>query len=646
MIDETLRRVTTTPAPKTQEELRAAVLSPPPEPTMAAVSRHPLAAWVEETFGLEVEDGRLVRRSPISFREGLQKLVQETGLEEGLCEERLKSVLEAGNAARLPSGEPVFAFRLHQFLSSGSSVFTTLEPPDRRFLTTEGHYLVPEAEGRESGERVLFPLAFCRECGQEYYLVSLLKEEADLRLIPRAPLLAWPDEETPGTPGFFALEVNELWEGSQEDLPESWFETRRGGQQVKPLYAPHVPRQYWARPDGRVTTAKTDDSLAGWFQPQPLMLCLRCRAAYDLREKSDFRKLATLSQVGRSTATTIITVGAIGAPCHDEQVEPSSRKVLSFTDNRQDASLQAGHLNDFTQVVLLRGALVRALEEESSLTLDRLGAAIFTALDMSAQGFMREPKDSGPGYVNARHAMMDLLEYRALEDLARAWRVTIPNLEHCGLLKVNYQGLEELANDLSSWQELPVIGEVTPEVRFAVLKAILDYLRSHLAIDAEILEEEQARSLVKKVNQWLREPWSFDEQEHLRRSSLALLPGVTPENRTARGVLRLGFRSAIGRYVRSRHTWVRDRDLSAQETEGLIGGIIEVLRGHILTIVRRNGEDYGVQIRAGALTWDKGDGKSPGLDPVRAKSLYLRRHEMITREPNRYFKELYEKPAP
>jgi len=645
VIDETLKRVTIIPAPKTQEELRAAVLSPPPEPTLATVTAHPLAAWVEETFGLEVEDGRLVRRSPISFQEGLQKLVKETGLEENLCEERLKSVLEAGNAARLPSGEPLFAFRLHQFLASGSSVFTTLETLDSRFLTTEGHYLVPESEGRESEERVLFPLAFCRECGQEYYLVSLLEEGAVLRLIPRAPLLTRPDDETPGTPGFFAVESNELWEGSQEDLPESWFETRRGGQQVKKTYARHVPRQYWAKPDGRLNLENSDNAISGWFQPQPLMLCLRCRAAYDLRERSDFRKLATLSQVGRSTATTIITGGAIVAMRHDDEIDPSARKVLSFTDNRQDASLQAGHLNDFVQVVLLRGALVRALQQEGSLTLDRLGAAIFTALNLSAQEYMREPRESGPGYENARHAMMDLMEYRVLEDLARAWRVTQPNLEHCGLLKVNYQGLEELSNDLSLWQGLPVMREVAPEMRFAVLKAILDHLRSNLAIDAKILEEDQARALVRRVNDWLREPWSFDEQERLRRSSLAIIPGVTPENRAARGFFRLGFRSAIGRYVRSRHTWSLDEDLSAQETESLILGIIGVLRGHILTMVKRNGKDYGVQIRAGAVKWDEGDGKSPGPDPVRAKSLYLRRHEMITKEPNRYFKELYEEQA-
>ena len=47
-------------------------------------------------------------------------------------------------------------------------------------------------------------------------------------------------------------------------------------------------------------------------------------------------------------------------------------KLLSFTDNRQDASLQAGHFNDFVQVSLLRCALHAALLRENELTFDRV----------------------------------------------------------------------------------------------------------------------------------------------------------------------------------------------------------------------------------------------------------------------------------
>lgn len=643
VVDETLKRVAAVQAPQNQEELRAAVQAPPPEPTLEAVTHHPLAAWVEETFGLQMEDGRLVRRIPIALQEGLNLLVKEANLEESLCLERLKAVLDAGNAAHLPSGEPVFAFRLHQFMASGSSVYTTLETPEHRYLTTAGHYLVPGEEGKEG--KVLFPLAFCRECGQEYYLASLVEEGASSRLIPRSPLLTVSDDDISGTPGFFSLEKGELWDGQLEDLPENWLEMRKGGPKPKSNYAVHVPQPYWVTPDGMLSPEAKEGALAGWFQPRPLMLCLRCRAAYNLREKSDFRKLSTLSQVGRSTATTITTTAAVVAMRQDESIDPAARKVLSFTDNRQDASLQAGHLNDFAQVILLRGALVRALEQEGPLTLDRLGPAVFKALDPVAEDFMRVPVPSGPGYEKAKKAMVDLIDYLVLEDLARAWRIAQPNLEQCGLLRLKYDGLDELAQDGAKWANVPVISEVDSAKREEILQAVLDHLRGVLAIDAGILDEDHTRSLVNRANEWLREPWTFDKNERLRRGTVAILPQVPPNNRNDRGSIRLGFRSAIGRYLRSRHTWGREEDLSGPEVEVLILHIVSVLQGHIFSPITRHGADYGIQIRAGALRWEQGDGNALGPDPVRAKSLYLRREEHIKREPNRFFEDLYAKKA-
>jgi hypothetical protein len=641
VVDETLKRVVQVQSPANPAELRTAVEAPPPQPTLDSVTQHPLAAWMEATFGLAVEEDRLVRRSPLALREGLKLLVKETGLDENFCLERLKAVLDAGNAAKLPSGEPVFAFRLHQFLTSGSSVFTTLEDPEGRYLTTAGHYLVPE-DGGNGEKRVLFPLAFCRECGQEYYLASLVEEGSNPRLQPRSPLLSVSDDDITGTPGYFSLETGELWEGRIDELPENWLEMRKGGPRPKKNYAPHVPQLFWVSADGTLSPEKREGALPGWFQPRPLMMCLRCRAAYDLRAKSDFRKLATLSQVGRSTATTIVTSGAVMVMRRDEAVDPAARKVLSFTDNRQDASLQAGHLNDFVQVVLFRGALVRALQQEGSLTIDRIGPAIFKAITLAAREFMKEPVESGPGYESAKRAMTDLLDYLTLEDLARAWRVAQPNLEQCGLLRIEYAGLEELAQDDDLWKDAPAISEVDETKRVEVLRAVLDHLRSKLAIDAHILTEEHTRPLVNRVNEWLCEPWCFDRNERLRRSKVAILPGI-PVNR-GEG-LGLGSRSAIGRYLRSRHTWDHPEDLSVQEVEDLVQHIVGVLRGHIFNVEERDGQDFGVKIRAGVLRWEQGDGKAPGPDLVRAKSLYLRRHEWITQEPNKYFKELYEDQA-
>ena len=38
---------------------------------------HPLAAWVENTFGIDLQDGRLVRRMPIKFKEGVEQLTKQ-----------------------------------------------------------------------------------------------------------------------------------------------------------------------------------------------------------------------------------------------------------------------------------------------------------------------------------------------------------------------------------------------------------------------------------------------------------------------------------------------------------------------------------------------------------------------------------------
>ena len=153
---------------------------------------HPLASWVEEAFGLAFQDDRLVRRTPLAFQAGLHRLVAETGLAEDCCRDRLRAVLEAGNAATLPRGEPVFAFRLHQFLASGGSVYATLEAPGRA-LSTERVY-APKRRGRA---RCSSRSRSAASAGRRriWYRGSRAREE---RLVPRSPLLNAPDDEIPG----------------------------------------------------------------------------------------------------------------------------------------------------------------------------------------------------------------------------------------------------------------------------------------------------------------------------------------------------------------------------------------------------------------------------------------------------------------
>jgi hypothetical protein len=437
-----------------------------------------------------------------------------------------------------------------------------------------------------------------------------------------------------GEPGYLTIEDGALWD-EQEELPDGWLDWRGREPKLKANYVEHVPQKIWVRADGELSLVQVDGAIQGWWQPRPLMLCPRCRVSFDTRQTSDFGKLVTLSQTGRSTATTVIATATVAALREDPAVEREARKLLSFTDNRQDAALQAGHLNDFVQVVLLRGSLVRALKERGEISFDVLGRAIFDAMKSPPEQFMREPVDHGPGFDRACGAMIALLDYLALEDLARAWRVAQPNLEQCGLLRIEYDGLERLAADHGHWQGVPMLGEAPAEDRGRVLRALLDHLRGALALDAPSLEEEQLDSLRRRVAGELREPWRFDEREQLRRPALALLPGIPAGRRGRIPTLGLGSRSAIGRYLLSRRTWGLERDLTAEIAEQIVLGIVDRLRGHFLKLEDRNGEPAGVRLRLSALRWCAGTGEVAPPDPVRARSLHLRRTELRPSRPNR-----------
>ena len=635
VVEETLRPIASVTPPTEAEAVREAVEREPPAAGASAseAASHPLAAWAENAFGIVREgDGRLARRRPTTFAEAVARLAQASGLDRERCEARLRAVLEAGAGAKTESGDPVFAFRLHQFLSSGSSVYATLAPAAERVLSMAGR------SDAGAGEP-FFPLAFCRECGQEYYLVARLGEDGPLA--PRSPTVGAPDEDVRGEAGYFAVprdEDDDLWGGEREELPDHWLEARKRGVAVKKNYRKHEPVSLTLDARG-----KPGGSLEGWYQPRPLMICLRCRSSWEIRNSNDFTKLSSLSQTGRSSATTV-TVNALVAGMGEQESTAEERKALSFTDNRQDAALQAGHLNDFVQVAQVRAAIVEAIERRGRLAYTELGPALFEALALEPEEFLKDPdKASTPGPEQGRTALVDLLEYLALEDLSRGWRVTQPNLEQAGLLRIRYHGLRDLAAGDARWRGLPGLGEASADDRERVLHAVLDHLRTELCIDAPALTRDQTRAIARKTQQWLRHPWGAEEGE-LRTHRLALLPGEEPTREEARGrFLRMGWRSSLGRYLRDPRTWDPAAGpgdaarFTPEQTDALVRGIVAGLRGQLLTV---EGE-HSARLKADMLDWRAGDGSPAPPGAVRSRSLHLRREVGGDRRAPSFFQGLY-----
>ncbi len=145
--------------------------------------------------------------------------------------------------------------------------------------------------------------------------------------------------------------------GSPADFPEEWQEQGPNGPRLKPDKRKNVPRRVEVAPDGVVAAG----GRPCWFIPGKFGFCLNC-GEMPAGQAREFNKLATLSAEGRSSATTLLVSSALRWMNQTGSRLPSDkRKLLGFTDNRQDAALQAGHFNDFIFVSLLRAATLAAL---------------------------------------------------------------------------------------------------------------------------------------------------------------------------------------------------------------------------------------------------------------------------------------------
>ncbi|MCP4654969.1 MAG: DEAD/DEAH box helicase, partial [bacterium] len=469
-----------------------------PPADAGAFRADPLAAWIESHLGLrrEPQSGRLIRGKSRALRATADELAQRTGVDRERCLAKLEATLLAGYRCG------VFAFRLHQFLAKGESVYATLESEERREATLEPQRFAP-GSGRA---KILLPLAFCRECGQEYYVVRRSEDEdGPVTYLPRD--LSDRGENDDGKAGFLYLGPWPTEPAAQiAELPDSWTELRGERLDVVRARRDDLPRPV------RVSLLGVEGGgEPAWHLEAPFRFCLRCKVAYDAHQRSDFAKLATLGSEGRSTATTVLTLSTVRRLRGDAVIEPTARKLLSFTDNRQDASLQAGHFNDFVEIVLLRSALWRAVREagEEGLRHDVLTRRVFDALELPLPHYARNPRAEYGEREDTDRALRRVIGYYLYRDLRRGWRITSPNLEQCGLLDIDYLYLRPLCEDHEKWRELhPALATATAEERERVCRVLLDHLRRELAIRVDYLDPTEQESLGLDARQRLADPWT------------------------------------------------------------------------------------------------------------------------------------------
>ncbi len=609
-------------------------------------TEHPLSIWIEDTFGLQEKDGRLVRQEPRSIQSAAEELSQLTGVDEETCVLVIQNWLLAGYRCEPDpdTGFAPFAFRLHQFISPGDTVYATLEQEDERYITLNGQYYMPGDR-----DKVLYPLCFCRECGQEYYTVRMTTSEDEdnevCRALPREFSDRLSDEDSEagylylGSHKPWPVDVNELVNGDY--LPDDWLEERNGVRRIRPHRREKLPRHIQISPSGE----EVAEGLTFVYLSTPFMFCLNCGVSYAPRQ-SDFGKLATLNSEGRSSATTILSLSTIRS-LKTSDLPPEARKLLSFTDNRQDASLQAGHFNDFIEVSLLRGAIYRAVQDAGAegLTHDVIAEKVFNALNLPLHLYASNPEVRFQALQQTQSALKQVLGYRIYRDLRRGWRIALPNLEQCGLLEIDYVDLNAVCEAEDVWEDYhPALATASPQTRIKIARTLLDHMRRELAIKVDYLDRNHQERIQQLSSQRLIAPWAIDEDERMEYASV-LIPRSSAGEDGRGNYTYVSARSGFGIYLRRPGTLTEyEADtygkLGLGDTETIIRDLLKGLGvAGLVAVVREPSSDDdvpGYQLVAASMRWLAGTGERAFHDPIRVPN-----ESQEGGHPNQFFVDFY-----
>ena len=624
------------------------------ESTYDAFKKSVFASWIESTFGIaaEKESGILVRQKPqqISGENGaVGKLVRLTRLSPEKCRDAIQEIFLAGNRCQRPdTNQPFFAFRLHQFISRGDTAYVTAElGPDRDI------YMEKQMTVTKNGvKRMLFPLVFCRTCGQEFYCVSTERDPRDehriLKFIPRD--FAAPDPEADGEPGYLYCSTEKPWPNDEEGrlarIPEDW---KDADGRLKRERRGDFPVSCRVSLMGE-TVEEAEPGIEMAYLRSPFRYCPHCGVAFSAMHtrgvRSDFAHLGSLGTEGRSSATTMLALSTI-RHLHQFTEKEKERKLLSFTDNRQDASLQSGHLNDFVNVSVLRGALYNALvkADDEGLGYDNIAQAVLDQLNLQPEDYLLN-SGIAQGYMlnRAKTTLRNVLTYRLLCDLRRGWRLMVSNLEQTGLLKIEFPSIDEIIGQDELWKDdHEALRGAKPETRKTVLYALLDTLRRELAIDANELRDDELAKMCKASANQLRAPWALDETdrpERLTHSKKIYLRSKEEHVDDPNNVF-ISPRSTIGLYLRRRETFPDyQNEISGPEAERILREIFSVLRSKGILFPKKEKNEEVYQISASSMVWKLGDGSIKQYDPMRQTNV-PEEGELL----NRYYQDFYRSTA-
>lgn len=663
VIVESLTYSTLESIPST-DDLKIACKAEIEDKSKIAILANPIAIWLERTIAVRTEGEHKRRNAPKSLKAIASELSVATGIDETECEQKVIEVLVWAESLNIQSSkekkkDTILPFKLHQFISQTGYVYVSLEDAANRFITLEPNPFVKLSE--DEPEVPVFQTVFSRVSGVEFLCVrkdfkeSKLvfrdfnenqnpKNEDDLKANDGNKMKKvksrLQDDYKDGYILFdrgFQLDINEFI----DLLPAAW--KNKAGDKIDSSKDFLLPKEIYVSKDGSFSE-KPNGGEKAWFMPAPLIYDPTCGLIYLEPKLSEKSKLISLGNEGRSTSTTLITLQTLLALYKHGKVL-KEQKLMSFTDNRQDASLQAGHFNDFIQVVHLRSAIEKVLRQsDEPLKISDLIFKVQEALKLPESDYATNPAPN-PNRPNEDNleALRNYISYRIIQDLKRGWRYILPNLEQTALLEITYKNIDTDVADESLWNNIDLLKAWTPEKRKEFILQILNYFRNLYAIDYDMLRYENRLRIETELNQQLNKEklWSLDKGERLDAPNYLSVQGADRATRET-FIQSIGPSSRLARFIKHEFRKAGVQPPSSNDYNTFVTAVLDALTEvHYLkkvNIKAEKGDKDAYQLILSKVLWKKGNKVNVAVD----KTSYITLDEEIKIKPHLYFQHLYQ----
>ncbi len=646
-----------------KEELKSAFKAEIKDKSKRAILGNSIAIWLERTIAVRNEGGHRRRNEPRSLKTIAFEFSSETGVSEGESEKKIIEILiwaESLNieSAREKKKDTILPFKLHQFISQTGYVYVTLEDADKRLVTLEPNPFVKLSESEP--EVPVFQTVFSRVSGVEFICVR--KDFSESKLIFRdfnENQNPKNEEDLKANDGIKVKKVKSRHQDDYKDgyilfdkghqldindfielLPAAWINKSGKIENSKDFL---LPKEIYVSKDGSFSNSPNGSEKA-WFMPAPLIYDPTCGLIYLEPKLSEKSKLISLGNEGRSTSTTLITLQTLLA-LYKHGKDLKEQKLMSFTDNRQDASLQAGHFNDFIQVVHLRSAIEKVLNvSDQPLKISDLIFKVQDALNLPESDYATNPAPNSnrPNEDNLE-ALRNYISYRIIQDLKRGWRYILPNLEQTALLEITYKNIDKDAADESLWSSIDLLKDWSIEIRKEFILQVLNYFRNIYAVDYDMLRYENRLRIESELNQQLNKEklWSLDKGEKLDAPNFLSVQGADKATRET-FIQSIGPSSRLARFIKHEFRKQGITPPNSHDYNIFMTKVLDALtEAHYLkkiNIKAEKGDKEAFQLILSKVLWKKGDLINVTTD----KTSYITLDEEIKIKPHLYFQYLYQ----